>query len=166
MFRPLYVSGAESCELSLIYQVNERMSMWQKHVQNLCTDSEECFRNSDYSAALELYREAESLLPTEIEDHPEATTVLTAMADCYFHLEQFEEADAVLRRVIRCPDGSVNSFIRLRRGQVALKLGRKDQAYQELTCAFMNEGDRIFEGESAEFQPIFDEIIEWGKNNR
>lgn len=139
--------------------------MWQKRVQNICADGEDRFIDKDYVAALELYREAESLLPPEIEEYPEATTVLTAIADCYFHLDQFEEADAVLRRVIRCPDGSVNSFIRLRRGQVALKLERKDQAYQELTCAFLNDGDRIFEGESAEFQPIFDEIIEWAKDN-
>jgi tetratricopeptide (TPR) repeat protein len=122
-------------------------------------DAEVCFDGKDYEGALEYFQSGFKIIPEPQNKYEETTSVIGAIADCFYSLKDFEKAEQALRDVLLCPGGADNPFIRLRRGQVYHYLGNREQARTELTTAFLNGGLEIFEGED-EFKEIIADVID------
>ena len=133
---------------------------WQHHFNNVMADGDLIFNGEDYEEAINLFDEAYQLIPEPRIDRYETTRALTAIGDCFVQLRQFDKAEQVFRDVLLCPDAAANPFVRLRRGQVYQNLGNREQARTELTCAYMNGGLEVFEGEERYLELIKDVVDE------
>jgi hypothetical protein len=111
-------------------------------------DGELLVSESDYREAFQCFKAALNEVPEPPQDHHEATRAVTAIADCYYFLGQYGNAEQPLRDVLLLPDGAANPYIRLRRGQVFHHLGDAKAAAMEWTCAFLNGGYDVFAGET------------------
>ena len=87
------------------------------------------------------------LIPEPKQQHAESTRVITGLGDCFYALEDFTKAKAAFDDVLLCPDGAGNPFVRLRRGQSSHQLGNHNDAIVDLTCAYLNGGENVFDGE-------------------
>ena len=123
------------------------MEPWQHRVTNILADAEICFDGDDFSGALEYFREAFHLIPEPKQQHAESTRVITGLGDCFYALGDFTKAKAAFDDVLLCPDGAGNPFVRLRRGQSSHRLGNQNNAIIDLTCAYLNGGENVFDGE-------------------
>ena len=134
------------------------MEGWQHHFNNLMSDGEICFNDSDFEGARLLYQEAFKLIPEPKREADESTRAVGALADCFFFLKDYEKARAALDDALLCPGGAANPFIRLRRGQVFHFLGDQEKARTELTTAYMNGGRDVFKDEE-EFLEIISDVV-------
>ncbi len=103
---------------------------------------------SEYREAFRCFKDALAEVPEPSNDHYEATRAVTGIADCYYFLGQYQNAEQPLRDVLMLPEGAANPYIRLRRGQVFHHLGDRSAARTEWTCAYLNGGTEVFDGES------------------
>ena len=96
--------------------------------------------------------------PGSVVVAPLGPRAVTGIADCYYFLGQFEQAAQPLQDLLLLPEGAANPYIRLRRGQVFHHLGNDEAAATELTCAYLNGGREVFDGES-DCRELIDSII-------
>ena len=134
------------------------MEPWQQRFEEYMEDGELLASESEYKDAFSCFKNALGEVPGNASDHYEATRAVTAIADCYYFLGQYENAEKPLRDVLLLPDGAANPYIRLRRGQVFHHLGDAAAAAKEWTCAYLNGGDEVFEGET-DCKTEIDEIV-------
>jgi tetratricopeptide (TPR) repeat protein len=111
-------------------------------------DAEMMMAESAYGDAFSHFKAALAEVPEPQGGHYEATRAVTGIADCYYFLGKYEQAEQALRDVLLLPEGAANAYIRLRRGQVFHHLGDAKAAATEWTCAFLNGGREVFDGET------------------
>jgi tetratricopeptide (TPR) repeat protein len=124
------------------------MEPWQHRFENHMRDAEMMMAESAYTDAFSHFKTALAEVPEPQGDHYEATRAVTGIADCYYFLGKYEQAEQPLRDLLLLPEGAANPYIRLRRGQVFHHLGDAKAAATEWTCAFLNGGREVFAGET------------------
>ena len=120
-------------------------------VTQLCAQGDELARHDDHRGAIARFNEAWQLLPEPKSDWHAATWILAGIADSGFLGGFLQTAREALDYVMRCPDAIGNPFLHLRRGQVLFEQGQLDGAADELTRAYMAEGEQIFTAEDAKY---------------
>ncbi len=96
------------------------------------------------ASALEKYAEAWSLIPDPKEHWKLSTSVISAIADCWFLAGEYEEVLRALEFGMNCPDAVGNPFLHLRLGQALLEQGQDDRAEEELMRAYEAHREAIF----------------------
>jgi len=124
------------------------MEPWQHRFENYMRDADLMMAEDAYKEAFAHFKAALAEIPEPQSDYYEATRAVTGIADCYYFLGKFQEAEQPLRDLLLLPDGAASPNVRLRRGQVFHHLGDKKAAATEWTCAFLNGGRAAFAGET------------------
>jgi len=120
-------------------------------IDELSEQGDELMENEDFNGAYELYVQALELLPEPIHENMEATWLFVSLGDSYFFPGDFEQAQQAYREAVQCPEGLGNPYVHLRLGQCAFEMKNLDRAADELTRAYMGEGDQIFEDEDPKY---------------
>ncbi len=111
----------------------------------LTQKADKYLKYEQFQPAIKFYKEALTLLPEPITNWETSTWILATIGDIYFYMGDFERAQQSLIDVMHCPNAIGNSFFHLRLGQVLFELGNMEQAKDELTRAYLIEGEKIFE---------------------
>ncbi len=116
-----------------------------------CEEGNNCCDQEDYENAIIAFKKALDLIPPPLEIWETTTWVVSSLGDCHFQLCQYEQAHHYLTFAMHCPDGLGNPFIHLRLGQTQFELHNLDRAADELTRAYMGDGESIFEDEDSKY---------------
>jgi tetratricopeptide (TPR) repeat protein len=113
----------------------------------------------NYESALPFYELAESKLPVEKKDSSLALHIYTALGDCFFNLEEYEDAAHAYNQALQCSDGTGNGYVWLGMGQAFFELGQIDKARNALLSAYMLEGEEIFEDEDEKYFELITDLV-------
>lgn len=122
----------------------------QRQVDDLTEQGNSFSTEGHYLDAARCYCQALALFPDSLERRPEIVHLLTSIGDSLFHIGRYKKAIEALSDAIRC-GGLGDSLIHLRLGQSQYEIGNQDKAADELTRAYMAEGEIIFEKEPAHY---------------
>ena len=120
-------------------------------IKSLCSKGYVLYDKEQYREALRLFYQAWTLLPKPQTDHEQAGWVLTAIGDCYFKTEQWEQGKQSLTSALHCPNLKDNPFIHLRLGQCLLELEGKENAQIYLRQAYNKGGRDLFQDEAPKY---------------
>lgn len=111
----------------------------------------------EWDKAIAVFDEALELLP-EPKSQWEATLWLNAsIGDACFMKDDFVRAKEALFDALNCPDGTANSFVLIRLGEVLYELEDMEGAKEYLLRAYMLEGKEIFEAEDPKYLSYLEE---------
>jgi hypothetical protein len=118
-------------------------------VARLFDEAEELFDREEDEQALARFRAAWGLIPEPKDHWQRALQVLGGIADCQFHLCDYEDCFQTLQLALRSDGvGPDNPWVCLRLGQCYVALGDERQACNWLLSAFVLGGKEMFENES------------------
>jgi tetratricopeptide (TPR) repeat protein len=95
-------------------------------------------------SALGKYAEAWAHIPELKQGWRISTSVISAIADCWFLSGRYDEVLRALDFGMNCPGADDNPFLHLRLGQALLEQGEGDRAEAELLRAYEAHGKEIF----------------------
>lgn len=101
--------------------------------------------------ALKKYIEALENIPSPKNDYEIALHVYTALGDCYFNLEDYENSNNNYNEALKCPDGVSNGYVWLGLGESYFELQEENKAKDALMSAYMLEGKKIFDDENPKY---------------
>ena len=102
-------------------------------------------------SALGKYAEAWALISEPKQGWKISTSVISAIADCWFLAGDFDEVLRALEFGMNCPDAVGNPFLHLRLGQALLERGQEERAAEELMRAYEAHGEKIFAQENPKY---------------
>jgi tetratricopeptide (TPR) repeat protein len=117
----------------------------------LCEEGDNLASEENYSEALQKYWEAFDLVPDPKTEWEASTWILTAIGDSNFLGNDFKAGVDNLSSAMHCPGAIGNPFIHLRLGQCQFEVGNLERAADELTRAYANAGDEIFESDDPKY---------------
>ncbi len=120
---------------------------------------DELCESGEFNQAIEKYQSALNLVPTYKEDWEISLHIYTAMADCYFNLGNYEEANNNYQQALKCPNGLDNGYVWLGLGETYYELKNMDKAKDALMSAYMLEGKEIFEDEDYKYFSLIQNFI-------
>src|SRR5688572_24573129 len=94
--------------------------------------------------ALACFRAAWAALPEPKEQEEAAARIWAAIADCHFHLGEWEACRDGVQQAFRCGEDMDNPFLRLRLGQALYEMGDEREAANWLVPAYLSEGRALF----------------------
>ena len=112
-----------------------------------------------YNKAIEKYESALNLVPLQKENWEISLHIYTAMADSYFNLGNFQQANNNYEQALKCPDGLRNGYVWLGLGETYYELNNIDKAKDALMSAYMLEGKEIFEDEDNKYFSLIQDYI-------
>lgn len=112
-----------------------------------------------YNKAIEKYESALNLVPLQKENWEISLHIYTAMADSYFNLGNFQQANNNYEQALKCPDGLGNVYVWLGLGETYYELSNIDKAKDALMSAYMLEGKEIFEDEDNKYFSLIQDYI-------
>lgn len=128
-------------------------------VKRLCAIGDDAAKLGNHRDAIPWYRRALELLPQPVTQWNAATWIFAAVGDAYFSLGDTPEALEAFDQAMEAPKGVGNPFLHLRRGQVLFDLGRKEEAANELTRAYMLEDEDIFDDEEPKYLEFLKTVL-------
>lgn len=128
-------------------------------IDRLCEEGDVLAAEEDFRGALEKYRTAWELLPEPKDQWEASTWILTALGDTHFLHKEYQSSLSALTRAVRCPGGLGNPFIHLRLGQCHLEAGDRNAAADELTRAYMEAGQDIFDEEDPKYFKLLQSVL-------
>jgi len=135
-------------------------------VQQLCAAGDAAADRSDFQEAIGLYNRALALLPSPPTEWEAATWIYAAIGDVYFYMRDLRAALAAFDSAMRSPDAIGNPFLHLRRGQILFDMGEEQKAADELTRAYMSEGEEIFKSENAKYLAYLKNVLRPAATNK
>ncbi len=105
--------------------------------------------------ALRKFQAAWLALPEPREEQDPAIPILGAIADCHFHLGQWEDCRQAVQHAFRCGAELDNPFLRLRLGQSLYELGDETEAANWFVPAYLSEGRALFEHDDPKYLEFF-----------
>ncbi|KDN11399.1 hypothetical protein BGI40_03880 [Snodgrassella communis] len=113
----------------------------------------------EYNKAIEKYESALNLVPLQKENWEVSLHIYTAMADSYFNLGNYQQANNNYEQALKCPDGLGNGYVWLGLGETYYELENMDKAKDALMSAYMLEGKEIFEDEDDKYFSLIQDSI-------
>lgn len=113
----------------------------------------------EYNKAIEKYESALNLVPLQKENWEVSLHIYTAMADSYFNLGNYQQANNNYEQALKCPDGLGNGYVWLGLGETYYELENMDKAKDALMSAYMLEGKEIFEDEDDKYFSLMQDSI-------
>lgn len=123
----------------------------QERIIAFYQEGDKHFQEGRIGSALGNYADAWSLIPDPKERWPLSTSVISAIADCWFLAGEYAEVLRALEFGMNCPDAVGNPFLHLRLGQALLEQGEEDRAEEELMRAYEAHGEKIFEHQAPKY---------------
>jgi tetratricopeptide (TPR) repeat protein len=123
----------------------------QERIAALYAEGDRLAQAGRPGSALGQYADAWALIPDPKERWPVATSVISAIADCWFHAGRYDEVLRALEFGMNCPGADENPFLHLRLGQALLERGEDDRAAAELMRAYEAHGEEIFANEDPKY---------------
>lgn len=120
-------------------------------VKQLCATGDAAAEKEQYRDAISWYRRAVELLPVPVTAWDAAAWIFAAIGDAQFLSGDSLAALEAFDKAMESPNSFGNPFLHLRRGQALFDLGRKEQAANELTRAYMLEDENIFDNEDPKY---------------
>lgn len=120
-------------------------------IKALCAEGYALYDAADFKHALRKFYEAWMLLPKPQPEYVESGWVLSAIGDCYFRSQLFEQGKEALSSALHCEGMIDNPFTHLRLGQCLLELGIKGTACTHLGIAYERGGRKLFEKEAPKY---------------
>jgi tetratricopeptide (TPR) repeat protein len=114
-------------------------------------EGEKLMQEGRIGSALGKYADAWALIPDPKERWTISTSVISAIADCWFLAGRYEEVLRALEFGMNCPDAVGNPFLHLRLGQALLEEGQNRRAEEELMRAYEAHGEAIFEHQDPKY---------------
>lgn len=109
--------------------------------------------------ALSFYFNALKLIPEPKNNWKVTLQVVVAIADCYFNLENWNQANDYYNQALFCPDGVSSGYVWLGLGQSYFEIGNLEKAIDCLMSAYMLEGKDIFEDQDGKYFNIIKEFV-------
>jgi tetratricopeptide (TPR) repeat protein len=122
-----------------------------RKIKALCAEGYHLYDQDAFKEGLRLFYKALTLVPKPHTDQVEAGWVLTAIGDCYFRSQQWDQGRESLASALRCPGMMGNPFIHLRLGQCLYELDKKEVAIEHLELSYMNGGSKLFQNEAPKY---------------
>ena len=113
----------------------------------------------EYNKAIEKYESALNLVPLQKENWEVSLHIYTAMADSYFNLGNYQQANNNYEQALKCPDGLGNGYVWLGLGETYYELENMDKAKDALMSAYILEGKEIFEDEDDKYFSLIQDSI-------
>jgi tetratricopeptide (TPR) repeat protein len=113
----------------------------------------------EYNKAIEKYESALNLVPLQKENWEVSLHIYTAMADSYFNLGNYQQANNNYEQALKCPDGLGNGYVWLGLGETYYELENMEKAKDALMSAYMLEGKEIFEDEDDKYFSLIQDSI-------
>jgi tetratricopeptide (TPR) repeat protein len=117
----------------------------------LYQEGEQLMQEGRIGSALGKYADAWALIPDPKEGWKISTSVISAIADCWYLTGRYDEVLRALEFGMNCPDAVGNPFLHLRLGQALLEQGQNGRAEKELMRAYEAHGDAIFEHQDPKY---------------
>jgi tetratricopeptide (TPR) repeat protein len=108
-----------------------------------------------FAEALNRFEAAWSALPNPKEEQEPAVQILAAVADCHFHLGNWEACHDAMQHALRAGASVGNPFVRLRLGQSLYELGNQHEAANWLVPVYLAEGRKPFEDDDPKYLEFF-----------
>lgn len=112
-----------------------------------------------YNKAIEKYLSALKLVPYDKSSWEVSLHIYTALADAYFNISNYQEANNNYQEALKCPDGSGNGYIWLGLGESYYELENIDKAKDALMSAYMLEGYEMFKTEDEKYFNLIKDSI-------
>ena len=116
-------------------------------------EGEKLVRDGRIGSALVQYADAWALIPDPKERWTLSTSVISAIADCWFLAGKYDEVLRALEFGMNCPGAAGNPFLHLRLGQALLEEGEYDRALKALMRAYEAHGEEIFAHQDPNISP-------------
>jgi tetratricopeptide (TPR) repeat protein len=123
--------------------------------ERLLAEGDDLADAGEDAEALRRYRAAWSALPEPREEQEPAIRIQAAIADCHFHLGDWESCRQAVQHAFRCGAEPDNPFLRLRIGQSLYELGDEREAANWLVLAFLSEGRSLFQEDDPKYLEFF-----------
>ncbi len=120
-------------------------------IRGFCAEGDELLGAGDHAAAINKYRAAWELVPSDKVNWEASTWILSSVGEAYFQIQDFPTALNRYERAVQCPGGLGNPYIHLRLGQLYYETGNHDASADELTRAYMGAGSSIFEDDDPKY---------------
>lgn len=130
-----------------------------KRIRSLCQDGYGVYDQYEFREALRLFYQAWLLIPKPQSQFEEAGWVLSAIGDCYFRLELFDQAIESLESALHCPKVCGNPFVHLRLAQCYLDVGVKDLAQEHMCLAQQSNNAEILDGLAPRYLALSEQAI-------
>jgi tetratricopeptide (TPR) repeat protein len=117
----------------------------------LYAEGDKLVQDGRIGSALGKFADAWSLIPDPKERWPLSTSVISAIADCWFLAGKYDEVLRALEFGMNCPEAVGNPFLHLRLGQALLEQGQEDRAAEELMRAYEAHGEAIYEHQDPKY---------------
>lgn len=108
-------------------------------IELLCKNGHDEYQQCNYPKALRLFYQAWLQLPKPQSQYHHAPWILTAIADCYFKQNSFEQATEALNSALHCPsiknEHQQLGFMHTRLGQCCYQQGNHRLARQHFEQA-------------------------------
>jgi tetratricopeptide (TPR) repeat protein len=114
-------------------------------------EGEKFVQEGRIGSALGKYADAWALIPDPKERWTLSTSVISAIADCWFLAGEYAEVLRALEFGMNCPGAVGNPFLHLRLGQALLEQGEEDRGEEELMRAYDAHGAKIFEHQDPKY---------------
>lgn len=122
----------------------------KSRIENLCNKGNTLFDVQNFKEARKNYQKAFDLLPMPKVEEKEFVWLVTAIADCSFFLEEYENSLKYLLLAIEKQESYRNPFITMRLGQVNYKLGKFNEAMRFMRMAIKLDSN-MFEDEDHDY---------------
>ncbi len=123
----------------------------RNEIRALCAEGYALYDQADYKQALRKFYEAWMQLPKPQPGFVESGWVLSAIGDCYFRSQLYEQGKEALSSALHCEGMIDNPFVHLRLGQCLLELGIKGMACTHLGIAYERGGRKLFDHEAPKY---------------
>lgn len=131
----------------------------QAQVTQLLRHGHEHARRRAYSAAVDCYDQALSLLPQPVDRWKAALGLQVARADALFRAGRFQEVRETLRGAIESTRAIGNPFIHLRLGQALLECGERYEAANWLAGAYLSGGRDLFAADDPKYLQFVEAVL-------
>lgn len=112
-----------------------------------------------FQQAEQVYQAALALIPEPKHAFWETTRIYVGFGEIHFVQGQFEQAAHFYQECMKMPEGFINPFVLLRRGQIAFEQDDAITAAEHLTRALMLEGTEIFDEEDPKYLDFLKTVL-------
>ncbi|AFU97959.1 hypothetical protein M5M_03750 [Simiduia agarivorans SA1 = DSM 21679] len=131
----------------------------EKKLKALCAQGYSLYDQGDFNAAVRAFYQAWLVLPKPQTQYPQASWVLTALADGYHRAGKPRQALEAAQSALCCPGSETNFIALLRKGQALLDLGDTAAARIALYKVFNQQGQTAFSNEPPRYLEAIDDLV-------
>jgi hypothetical protein len=124
-------------------------------LERFIDEGEAFIDGKQFPDALARFQAAWDVLPQPKTEQEPAVRLMAAIADCHFHLQNWEACHEAMQHALRCGASVADPFLRLRLGQSMYELGNEREAANWLVPVYLTEGRAPFAYDDPKYLEFF-----------